>query len=121
MVAVSMASDFTSRRDLNKRRYSTVQKIQTSDDATNRMQYVQEKFVNENSTQQTSGSNTISDISVTALGVDVNHKLGRSYIGFNVIKNSSNANIYIDDSNEHKDLIIKLKSSSPTTITIMVF
>lgn len=118
-----MPTDFTPKRNLDLKRYSTVQKIQTSDDATNRMQYVQEKFVNDNSTQQTNQANTLSDISIGTSPTSVNHKLGRAYTGFSVIKNSTGANVYQvnESSNENKDSIIFLQASSATVVTILVF
>lgn len=114
-------SHFKPIRDLTKKKYSTSMKILGDDEVQNRVQYMQEKFINDNSAGDMAQSNRIENITVTTSGVNVNHKLGRVYTGFNVIKNSSSASVYVDDNNNMKDLIIKLKSSATTTVSIMVF
>lgn len=115
-----VASSFLPRRDLSRGRYSVSQKVVSQDEAINRIQSNQERFTNDSVLK----SNQIDDILVTTSGVNINHKLGKEYSGFNVIKNSSNANIYIDstdESNKNKNNFIRLKSSSDTTISITVF
>ena len=113
-----MGVDFKPVRDLTKKRYSTSQKFLSEHETVNRIQYAQEKFTNDNSAGAMAQANTINDISVTTSGVAVNHKLGRTYTGFNIIKNSSSASVFIDDNNSNKDKVIKLKSSSATTVSI---
>lgn len=116
-----VANIFKPVRALNRKRYSTSLKIMSDDESTNRIQFLQEKFINDNSAGDMSQSNKIENITITTAGVNVDHKLGKPYNGFNVIKNSSSANVYIDEKNNMKDLIIKLKSSATTVVTIMVF
>jgi hypothetical protein len=107
-------------RDLTKKRYTISQKVMSEDESFNRGQFLQEKFTNDSKIQ----SNQINDVVITTSGTNVNHKLGKAYNGFNVIKNSANANVYIDSTKEadaHKDSFIRLRASTQTTISITVF
>ena len=126
MEAESMVGNsFRPVRDLTKTRYNVSQKIIGENQDYNRGQFLQEKFTNDSAIQ----SNQINDIAISTSGTIVNHKLGKPYSGFNVIKNSANANVYIDpttdvrgsEANMNKDSFIKLKSSVATTISITVF
>jgi hypothetical protein len=121
MAVVFMVSDFTPSRNMSIKRFSVSQKIVSSSEELNRVQSIQEKFINDNSAIQ----NQINDVVIKTTGTNINHKLGKKYSGFNVIKNSSNSNIFVDDSNDearaNKDKFIRLISSSDTTISIMVF
>lgn len=116
---------FRSTRDINKTRYSVSQKIVGENQENNRTQFMQEKFTNDSKIQ----SNQINDVVILTTGTNVNHKLGKAYTGFNVIKNSTGASVFIDPSvdtkgseaNLNKDSFIKLKSSATTTISITVF
>lgn len=120
-VGYMAANQFRATRDLTRGRYKVSQKFMSQDESVNRAQVSQEKFTNDAANR----SSEIVDIAVTTSGVNINHKLGRAYSGFNVIKNSSNANVYIDSANTeaeaNKALFIRLKSSSNTTISITVF
>lgn len=121
MGVVSMANSFRATRDLTRSRYQISQKFMSAEEAVNRSQVAQEKFTNDSGVK----SNQINDVHVLTTGTNINHKLGKKYSGFNVVKNSSNANIYVDTANTeaeaNKDSFIRLKSSSNTTISITVF
>lgn len=107
-------------RDLNKTRYSVSQKIVGENQENNRTQFLQEKFTNDSKIQ----SNQINDVVILTTGTNVNHKLGKAYTGFNVIKNSTGASVFIDsttEANANKNSFIRLKSSATTTISITVF
>jgi hypothetical protein len=107
-------------RDLSRRRYNVSQKIIGQDENFNRGQFLQEKFTNDSAIQ----SNEIKDVVISTSGTNVNHKLGKAYAGFNVIKNSTNANVYIESTTEadaNKASFIRLKASAQTTISITVF
>ena len=116
-----MANSFRPTRDLTKSRYQVSQKFMSKEEAVNRAQIAQEKFTNDSGVK----SNQINDVAISTSGTNINHKLGKAYSGFNVVKNSSNANIYIDSSNAeaeaNKASFIRLKSSAATTISITVF
>ena len=117
-----MAGSFIPTRDLNKVRYSTSQKIYTEDETLGRIQNIQEIFTNSQSNQINKNAVRIDGVSLTTASSDVSHKLGRVYSGFTLINSSNGAGVYEDSAeNKYKDRIIKLKSSSPTIVSIMVF
>jgi len=114
-------NSFRPVRDLTKTRYSVSQTIIGENQDYNRGQFLQEKFTNDSAAP----SSQTNDIQILTTGTIVNHRLGRAYSGFNVVKNSTSANIFVDtlnaEANNNKDKFIRLKSSATTTISITVF
>lgn len=78
-------------------------------------------FLNQFSNIQILDGTLLQSVSITAASMkNIQHKLGRAYVGYIVTNKNANAGQWVGDTSE-KDIYLKLRTSADCTVDIWVF
>lgn len=68
--------------------------------------------------------NFLKDVSLSSTSKNINHKLGRPWVGFFITKSVADVNVYWDattDANQQKESTIALKATATAVVDLYIF